>query len=94
MTPAYRLAATPTLGCPLTHPSSASAMARSFPATGSAIGAQRGGKGRRMASNGREPLLHKVGRPRQKLARVMFSNAAFGQNVFLERVEPVVENGP
>ena len=24
----------------------------------------------------------------------MFSNAAFGQNVFLERVEPVVENGP
>ena len=64
------------------------------PGDGPSIGAERRCKRRSVAGNLRETPFHEVGRPGEERLRVTLRDVAFGEDVFLQRVEPVVEDGP
>ena len=64
------------------------------PGDGPSIGAERRCKRRSVAGNLRETPLHEVGRPREERLRITLRDAALGEDIFLQRVEPVVEDGP
>ena len=94
MTPAYRLAAAPTLGCPADPGQERLGRGAVVPGDGPSIGAERRRERRGVAGDRRESTLHEVGGPGEERLRVAFRDAALGEDVFLQRVEPVVEDGP
>ena len=59
---------------------------------GPSIGAERRREGRRVTGNRGETPLHEIGGLCQEGSRGALRDASFGENVFLQRVEPVVEN--
>lgn len=64
------------------------------PGDGPSIAAERRRERRGVAGDRREPPLHEVGRAGEERFPDAFRDAALGDDVFLQRVEPVVEDGP
>lgn len=57
-------------------------------------GAERRGERRRVARDRCEAPFHEIRRPAQECFGIALRNAPLGQDVFLQCIEPVVEDGP